>query len=211
MSRVQISLSLKFMLINFLFYFFSTILILSALLVIIAQNTIYSVLFLVLGFVASSSLLFLLECEFIALLFIVIYVGAIAVLFLFVVMMLDIKTASLTKDTLKYFPFGSFIGIMFLTEIIFVVFKNFQINSYQNSFLFNFYVNWFEKLDSFTEIEALGQLLYTHYAVHFLIAGTILLVAVIGAVGLIINTSRKGVKPQVIFRQLSRNYKNVLI
>ena len=86
------------MIINFLFYFFSFILILSSLMVIVVQNAVHSVLFLVLSFISSASLLFLLECEFVALLFIMIYVGAIAVLFLFVVMMLDVKTLTVKKD-----------------------------------------------------------------------------------------------------------------
>ena len=82
--------------------------------IILSQNSIYSVLFLVLSFISSSSILFLLECEYISLIFVIIYVGAIAVLFLFVVMMLDIKTTHLVKDSLKYFPFGSLLGIVFI-------------------------------------------------------------------------------------------------
>ena len=85
------------MIVNILFYLFSIVLLLSSLMVILVNNSIYSVLFLVLSFIASASLLFLLKCEFLALMFIIIYVGAIAVLFLFVVMMLDIKTISLKK------------------------------------------------------------------------------------------------------------------
>jgi len=199
------------MLINLLFYFFSNILLISSLLLIIVQNSIYSVLFLVLSFISSASLLFLLECEFIALIFIIIYVGAIAVLFLFVVMMLDIKSINLTKDTIKYFPFGSFVGVVFLIEILLVVFKNFEINPYQKSFLFNFYANWFEKIDSFTDLKSLGQILYTYYVLQFLIAGIILLLAVIGSVVLTIKIQAKQSKKQVIFRQLSRRYKNVLL
>ena len=109
---------------------------------ILSQNSIHSVLFLVLSFVSSSSLLFLLECEYISLIFIIIYVGAIAVLFLFVVMMLDVKTVYSTKDFLKYFPFGSFIGIVFLIEILLSVPSIFEeFNTYNISFLFNFYVD----------------------------------------------------------------------
>ena len=122
MSGVQIPLSLlnflNYMIVNLFFYFFSFVLILSALMTVLSQNSIYSVLFLVLSFVSSSSILFLLECEYISLIFIIIYVGAIAVLFLFVVMMLDVKTVYLAKDSLKYFPFGSFIGAVFLIEIL---------------------------------------------------------------------------------------------
>jgi NADH-quinone oxidoreductase subunit J len=199
------------MITNLLFYLFSNILLISALMIIIVQNSIYSVLFLVLSFVASASILFLFECEFVSLMFITIYVGAIAVLFLFVVMMLDIKTIYFTKDSLKYFPFGSFIGFVFLVEILLVISKNFRVNPYQNGFLSNFYVNWFDKIDSFIDLEAIGQILYTHYVLQFLIAGIILMLAVIGSVVLTINTATKSTKHQVIFKQLSRNYKNVLL
>jgi NADH-quinone oxidoreductase subunit J len=110
--------------------------------IILSQNSIYSVLFLVLSFVSSSSILFLLECEYISLIFIIIYVGAIAVLFLFVVMMLDIKTTELSKDSLKYFPFGAFLGIIFLIEILSVVSDIFEpINPYNTNFLSNCYSN----------------------------------------------------------------------
>lgn len=144
MSGVRIPLSLlnllNYMIVNLFFYFFSFILIVSALMTILSQNSIYSVLFLVLSFVSSSSILFLLECEYISLIFIIIYVGAIAVLFLFVVMMLDVKTVYLAKDSLKYFPFGSFIGIVFLIEILLIVPSTFEsINPYNASFLWNCY------------------------------------------------------------------------
>ena len=140
MSGVQIPLSLlnfsNSMIVNLFFYFFSFILIVSALMTILSQNSIYSVLFLVLSFVSSSSILFLLECEYISLIFIIIYVGAIAVLFLFVVMMLDVKTVYLAKDSLKYFPFGSFIGIVFLIEIVLIIPTTFEsANPYNVSFL----------------------------------------------------------------------------
>jgi len=177
--------------------------------VILVQNSIYAVLFLVLSFISSSSILFLLECEFLALMFIVIYVGAIAVLFLFVVMMLDLKSTLTLKDFLKYFPFGILIGSVFFIEIFFIIKETFQTNTYNSSFLSNYYVNWFNKIDSFTEIEALGQVIYTQYVLQFLIAGNILLLATIAAVVLTLNT--KVSNKQVIFKQLSRNYKNVIL
>jgi NADH-quinone oxidoreductase subunit J len=144
MSRVQIPFSLfnflNSMVVNLFFYFFSCVLLTSSLMIILSQNSIYSVLFLVLSFVSSSSILFLLECEYISLIFIIIYVGAIAVLFLFVVMMLDIKTVYLTKDSLKYFPFGSFLGIVFLIEILIAVPSTFESTTpYSTSFLFNYH------------------------------------------------------------------------
>lgn len=199
------------MILNLLFYFFSILLLISSLMIITVQNSIYSVLFLVLSFVSASSLLFLLEIEFIALIFIIIYVGAIAVLFLFVVMMLDIKTINLTKDSLKYFPFGSFVGIVFLVEILLVLFKTFQNSPYiLGKFIFNDYTNWFEKIDTLTDLQIIGQVLYTQYVLQFLISGFILLLSVIGAVILTIKTTTKQEKTQSIFKQLSRNYKHVL-
>jgi len=199
------------MIVNILFYLFSIVLLLSSLMVILVKNSIYSVLFLVLSFIASASLLFLLKCEFLALMFIIIYVGAIAVLFLFVVMMLDIKTISSKKDTLKYFPFGALIGSVFLTEILLVIQETFQANPYGTTFLHNAHFNWYERLDSFTELHAIGQVVYTEYVLQFLIAGNVLLLATVAAVVLTLNTSEESDKKQIIFRQLSRSYKNVLI
>lgn len=199
------------MIINILFYLFSVILLLSSLMVILVQNSIYSILFLVLSFISSAGLLFLLKCEFLALMFIVIYVGAIAVLFLFVVMMLDLKTVNMKKDALKYFPFGVIIGGVFLIEILMVVGETFKANPYSDSFLHNSYFNWYERMDTFTEIHSIGQVVYTEYVLQFLIAGNVLLLATIAAVVLTINTGVESDKKQVIFRQLSRNYKNVLI
>jgi len=180
--------------------------------VILSQNSIYSVLFLVLSFVSSSSLLFLLECEYISLIFIIIYVGAIAVLFLFVVMMLDIKTIYLAKDSLKYFPFGSFLGVVFLIEILTLVPGIFEpINFYDSSFLLNNYSDWCNKLDYFTEILSIGHLLYTDYVIQFLLSGNILLLATIGPVTLVLSRFTQITKKQIIFKQLSRNYNSILL
>jgi len=197
--------------VNFFFYFFSFVLITSAFMTILSQNSIYSVLFLVLSFVSSSSILFLLECEFISLLFIIIYVGAIAVLFLFVVMMLDIKTVNMSKYSLKYFFFGCFIGFVFLIEILIIVPATFEIiNPYSSSFLFNFCFNWFNKLDHFNEVMSIGHLLYTDYVIQFLLSGNILLLATIGPVTLTYIRANKNSKTQITFKQLSRNYASVI-
>jgi len=200
------------MIINLFFYIFSFVLIISSLMIIFSQNSIYSVLFLVLSFVSSSSILFLLECEYISLIFIIIYVGAIAVLFLFVVMMLDIKTVYFTKDLLKYFPFGGFLSLVFLIEILLIIPTIFDSNNpYSESFLCNFYFDWFHKLDFSTEIVTIGQILYTDYVIQFLIAGNILLLATIGPVVLVLNRSTiNNTKIQVTFKQLARNYSSVL-
>ena len=179
--------------------------------IIFSQNSIYSVLFLVLSFVASSSILFLLECEYISLIFIIIYVGAIAVLFLFVVMMLDIKSIHLAKDSFKYFPFGSFLGLVFIFEILMIVPATFElVNPYNKSFLCNNYSDWFQKLDYFTEILSIGHLLYTDYVIQFLLSGNILLLATIGPVTLVLIRSIETSKTQVTFKQLSRIYSSAI-
>ena len=105
-----------------LFYFFSGIALFSAIMVISARNPVHSVLFLILVFCNSAGLLILLEAEFLALLFIVVYVGAIAVLFLFVVMMLNVKISEVQDEVLQYLPIGGLIGIVFLLEIFLIIF-----------------------------------------------------------------------------------------
>jgi NADH:ubiquinone oxidoreductase subunit 6 (subunit J) len=91
-----------------------------------------------------------------------------------------------------------------LIEILLIIFENYKTNSYTNSFLFNFNINWFYKLDSITDLKALGQILYTHYVPQFLIAGIVLLIAVIGAVVLTLSPKKIYIKTQDTFRQVSR-------
>ena len=200
---------------NFLLFVFSSILILSAFAIITVQNSIYSVLFLVLNFVTAAGLLFLLECEFLSLLFIIVYVGAIAVLFLFIVMMLDLKILETSKDIFKYLPAGGFIGGLFFFEISFLIGDTFQNNPYIyddiGTDFTNNYSNFYFKLDFFTDISVLGQILYTYYIVQFLVAGLLLLLAVIGAVVLTMNNGSQTTKKQMFFKQISRSYKNILL
>jgi len=200
---------------NILLFIFSSVLILSALAIIVVQNSVYSVLYLVLNFVTASGLLFLLECEFLSLLFIIVYVGAIAVLFLFVIMMLDVKIIETSKDFYKYLPAGSFIGGLFLFEIASLIGNDFSNNPYIydkiGSYFINTYTNFYYKIDFFTDINVLGQLLYTYYIVQFLIAGLLLLLAVIGAVVLTMNNSFQGTKKQMFFKQISRNSDSILL
>lgn len=200
---------------NFLLFIFSILLILSSLSIILVNNSIYSVLFLVLSFISSSGILFLLECEFISLLFLIIYVGAIAVLFLFVIMMLDVKILESPKDISKYFPFGFIFGVLFILEFLFIILGTFTINLYKldsiGQFFNNFYVNWFNKVEVIPDIKVIGQVLYTHYIFQLLLTGLILLLAVIGAVVLTMTNLNVKSKKQVLFRQISRNYKNILL
>ena len=187
---------------NTLFYIFAVVTIFSSLMVITVVNPVHSVLFLVLVFLNAAGMLFVLQLEFIPLTFIIVYVGAIAILFLFVVMMLDIKVTSKSNDFFKYLPIGGLIGSLFIFEVLntvncsFVIPETFQ--SMDN------YIPWVSSMDKVTNLEALGQLLYTYYFIYFLIAGIILLVAMVGAIVLTLQFN-KTVKNQLIFRQLSRN------
>ena len=106
---------------NTLFYLFSTFALISGMMVIQSRNPVYSVLFLILVFFNVAGLLILLGLDFFALIFLVVYVGAIAVLFLFVVMMLNIKLAEIDEKRLRYLPIGGFLGILFLSEVFLIV------------------------------------------------------------------------------------------
>jgi NADH-quinone oxidoreductase subunit J len=195
--------------VNLLIYFFSIVLIVSAVMVVVVKNPLHSVLFLIGSFLSSSIILFLFDNEFLALFFLIIYLGAIAVLFLFVVMMLNIKYAELQNSKL-YFPVGVSIGITVFVEVFSAFSKVFSYNTDTTLENHNHYVNWYDGLDSSADIYVLGQIFYTHYVLQILMAGLILYVSTIGVAFLTIKSSVKKDKrrDQSIFRQLSR--KNVL-
>jgi len=180
-----------------LFYLFGSLAIVSGIMVIKSQNPIHSVLFLITVFCNATGLLLLLNIEFMAMIFIVVYVGAIAVLFLFVVMMLNIKLTESTESTLKYIPIGGLIGLIFLSEICLMIQSEF-LPSYLN---LNY--NWLSP--ELTNIESIGYVFYTYYTMFFLLAAMILLVAMIGAITLTMQHSQN-VKRQQIFQQLSRDF-----
>ncbi len=186
---------------NISFYFFSFVAILSALTVIIAKNPVHSVLFLILSFVNSSALFVLLGAEFLAMILIIVYVGAVAVLFLFVVMMLDINFVKLREGFLKYLPIGSIIGIILLSEltIIFLSKKMTSSSLVEYSSSPNF--------SSIGNTKELGLILYTDYFYLFQISGIILLVAMIGSITLTLR-QRKGVKKQNIYKQVTLSSKS---
>jgi NADH-quinone oxidoreductase subunit J len=192
---------------SILFYLFGSITLLSAIMVISSRNPVHSVLFLILSFCGSSGLLILLEAEFMAMIFIVVYVGAIAVLFLFVVMMLNIKISEVIDEIYQYLPVGGLIGIIFLLEVFIIVDNDFvpllpvEIPST--------YVDWSGQIDNVTNLSSIGQVLYTDYALAFLMAGIILLVAMIGAIVLTMQT-RTTVRRQHIFQQVSRDADNAI-
>jgi len=193
---------------NLLVNFFCVTLIISAIMVIVSHNPLYSILFLISSFLSASILLFLFENEFLALFFLIIYLGAIAILFLFVIMMLDIKYSELQNSKI-YFPVGLLIGsvVFFETYNAFSnIFSKENVsvnNNYNNT---NVYFNWYDNLDSLPDLYAVGQIFYSHYVLQILIAGLILYVAVIGVAFLTVRSaySKTKIKNQSIFRQLSR-------
>ena len=193
---------------TFLLIIFSISLLVSAFFVISSRNPVHSVMFLVLVFLFSAGLLFCLEVEFLALSFIIVYVGAIAVLFLFVVMMLDIKVGDNSLGFLNYGPIAYFVTFLFLLEITIPLIN--IVGSFDSVFSSDvnyFYVNWLQEIDYITNINAIGQLLYTYYFVYFLMSGLILYIAMIGALMLTLTLNRV-VKKQIVYKQLARQGDN---
>ena len=178
------------------FWFFSFILIASAIMVIAARNPVHSVLFLILAFFNAAGLFVLMGAEFLAMILIVVYVGAVAVLFLFVVMMLDIDFAELKRGTLQYLPFGALIGLILVAELGMAA-SVWALGPAARSALAH------ATPAGVTNTEALGRILYTDYVYYFQIAGLVLLVAMIGAIVLTLR-SRPGVRRQVISVQNAR-------
>jgi len=190
---------------NILFIIFSFFLLFCALLMVVSKHPVFSLLFLVGCFVFSALLLFLLECEFLALLFIVIYVGAIAVLFLFASMMLETKFVDLSKNLMKYMPVGFLFFTLLFLPMLSLISDQFALNILGDSFYFNKYRNWYDLIDSVSDIEVYGQVLYSYFVLHFLIAGLILLMVLVGVVYLTNNANKNKILEQSGFKQLSRN------
>ena len=193
-----------------LFSIFASIALVSASLVIRAKNPVHSVFFLILVFCNASGLLVLLGLDFFAMILLVVYVGAIAVLFLFVVMMLNIKIAEIHENVLPYLPVGGIIGLIFVLEILLIVDNDYipilptKLNSPYLT-----YTAYASKIQSWTNIESIGNLLYTTYFVYFLLASIILLVAMIGAIVLTMHKTAL-VKRQDVFQQNAIDFQNTL-
>ena len=180
------------------FYVFAATAIACGVMVIAARNPVHSVLFLILAFFSSAGLFVLMGAEFLAMILVIVYVGAVAVLFLFVVMMLDINFVELREGFLQYLPIGAVIGVILLIELVMMV------------------LTWTVTPESagvaaapapplaeVTNTEALGRLLYTRYVYLFQAAGMVLLIAMIGAI-VLTHRERKGVRRQRISDQVSR-------
>lgn len=178
------------------FYLFSFITIASSLAVISAKNTIHAVFFLILDFVSVSCLFIMLGAEYLGMLTLIVYVGAVAVLFLFVVMMLNVNLGDLKSGFLSYLPFGGFIGLILLIEIIMMI----GTWKYKDTFIKTSQINISNDLSN---TEAIGNVLYTEYLHYFQISGLILLVAMIGAI-LLTFRRKDNLKRQDITTQVSR-------
>ena len=186
----------------FFFYLFSTLAIASGAAVVFAKNPVHAVLFLILTFFNAAGLFVLLDAEFLAMLLVVVYVGAVAVLFLFVVMMLDVDFAELKAGFIKNAPFGALVGGVVLAELIALyAFKG--LGSAPGK------VAAAAVPSGLSNTEALGQILYTKYVYFFQASGMVLLVAMIGASVLTLR-HREGVKRQSIAAQVARGPKTAM-
>jgi len=182
------------------FYLFSAVLLGSAAMVIAARNPVHSVLFLILAFFNAAGLFVLMGAEFLAMILVVVYVGAVAVLFLFVVMMLDINFVALREGFMRYLPIGALVGLVLLAELALAV-GAWGIAPTATSVARQ--VAATPDPNTVPNTLALGRILYTDYIYIFQAAGLVLLVAMIGAIVLTLR-HREGVRRQVIARQVSR-------
>jgi NADH-quinone oxidoreductase subunit J len=182
------------------FYVFSAVLVGSGVMVIASRNPVHSVLFLILAFFNAAALFILLGAEFLALILVIVYVGAVAVLFLFVVMMLDINFVELRRGFLQYLPIGFTIGAILAIELL-LVFGTWAVAPTIAQPL--------AQAPGVTNTQALGALLYTRYVYAFQAAGMVLLVAMIGAIVLTLR-SREGVRRQRIAQQVGRRRQDTL-
>lgn len=182
-----------------LFYIFAAVLLFAATMVITARNPVHSALFLVLAFFNSAALWLMAEAEFLGIALVLVYVGAVMVLFLFVVMMLDINLAPLREGFARYLPIGALVGLVMLVEMALVV-GSAQVNLGQP--VGTAAVGG----DSMSNTKALGSVLYTVYVYPFEIASVVLLVAIIAAI-MLTHRRRPGTKHQNIARQV-RVHKN---
>jgi NADH-quinone oxidoreductase subunit J len=184
------------------FYMFAALAVASGVMVISARNPVHSVLFLILCFFNAAGLFLLLGAEFLAMVLVVVYVGAVAVLFLFVVMMLDISTLELREGFLQYLPTGGLIGLILLVELL-VLFGGWAFAPDVEALI----QSPAPAIAQMANTEALGQLLYTKYVYLFEASGLLLLLAMVGSI-LLTHRRRDGARKQIISRQVARTAAN---
>jgi NADH-quinone oxidoreductase subunit J len=184
------------------FYGFAAVLVASAAMVVTARNPVHAVLFLILAFFNAAGLFLLAGAEFLALILVIVYVGAVAVLFLFVVMMLDVNFAEMRAGFVRYLPIGGAIGVVLLAELL-IVGLAWTVSPSAPRLLAA------PMPEGVANTEALGRVLYTDYIYLFQAAGLVLLVAMIGAIVLTLR-DRPGTKRQDIGRQIDRSRRDTL-
>ena len=190
-----------------LFLIFSSLALLSAVFVVTAKNPIHSILFLVFVFFNISGLLIMLGVEFLAMLLLVVYVEAVSVLFLFVIMMLNVKIAQAYENLLRYIPIGFFLSLSFLFECYLIVDSGLVSSDMEGFQFLNNSVDWVSLVIANTNTVVIGTILYTYYSFFFILCGFILLISMVGAITLTL--SRRGdVRRQEIYKQLQVSFKN---
>src|ERR1043166_4056306 len=189
---------------NILFYIFAAVLLLSALMVVTSRNPVHAVLFLILAFFNAAGLFLLLGAEFLAFTLVIVYVGAVAVLFLFVVMMLDINFHELRKGMWRMLPVGLLVGAVLVAQLVMTAASWKALSSADANIL-----SPTAALNAPTNAHALGLVLYTDYAYPFQVAGLILLVAMIGAIVLTLR-ERSDNRRQNIAKQMERKREDVI-
>ena len=187
----------------FVFYLFATFVIASGVMTIASRNPVHSVLWLILAFFNAAGLFLLIGAEFLAFLLVIVYVGAVAVLFLFVVMMLDVDFATLRAGFAKYWPFGFALAGVLLTELVFAVIA-------WNAGGIALDARAAPTAAGQSNIVALGQLLYTRYLFVFEAAGIVLLVAMVGAI-VLTRRRRSDVRPQTVSAQVRRRPQDAVV
>lgn len=181
------------------FYLFAAIAVASAVMVISSRNPVHSVLFLILAFFNAAGLFVLMGAEFLAMILVVVYVGAVAVLFLFVVMMMDVNIAAMREGFLQYLPIGALIGLVLFVELVFAI----GVYAVTPEAIGAVAANPAPALTEVHNTRALGQIIYTDYFYLFQVAGLVLLVAMVGAIVLTLR-ERQGVRRQSISAQVAR-------
>lgn len=189
---------------GYLFSFWAITLLFSGWKVITAKNPILSVFWLVVGFASGSALLLLLGIEFLPILFVIVYVGAIAILFLFVVMLLNIKLVEISENATRYAPIGIIIGFIFLYELLY----SFEpISTVKN--LMDVHPSQYTDITTINNAISIADILYTDYSIYFIVSSLILLVSMIGAIVLCLY-HESSVKRQDLFAQVATHYEKTI-
>ena len=200
------------------FYVFSFIAIISAIMVTVSKNTVHSVFFLILDFISISCLFIMIGAEFLGMIMLIVYVGAVAVLFLFVVMMLNVRILELNERIISYVPIAIVIVSIFFLLILSIISNNFLEESNEDNSLLSLFLKntpndlnnkqltytSFQNLNSYSNLNLIGALLYSDYVYLFLLAGMALLVAMLGSIVLTLNSSNKS-KRQDFYLQTNKD------